>query len=89
MSAGRGARVGCVGCARCLGPHPAARTTAIVTRSADGLAVDMRGLHSVVPLRLDADGDVTVLELQPENKRRMSAAEFINGYQPKPGQFFS
>ncbi len=36
-----------------------------------------------------ADGDVTILELQPENKRRMSAAEFINGYQPKPGQFFS
>jgi methionyl-tRNA formyltransferase len=36
-----------------------------------------------------ADGDVTILELQPENKRRMTAAEFINGYQPKPGQFFS
>jgi methionyl-tRNA formyltransferase len=36
-----------------------------------------------------ADGDVTVLELQPENKRRMAAAEFINGYQPKVGQFFS
>jgi methionyl-tRNA formyltransferase len=36
-----------------------------------------------------ADGDVTILELQPENKRRMSAAEFINGHQPKPGQFFS
>jgi methionyl-tRNA formyltransferase len=36
-----------------------------------------------------ADGEVTVLELQPENKRRMSAAEFVNGYQPKVGQFFS
>jgi len=36
-----------------------------------------------------ADGDLTILELQPENKRRMTAAEFINGYQPKPGQFFS
>ncbi len=35
------------------------------------------------------DGDVTVLELQPENKRRMTAAEFISGYQPKPGQFFA
>jgi len=35
------------------------------------------------------DGDVTILELQPENKRRMSAAEFVNGYQPKVGQFFS
>jgi methionyl-tRNA formyltransferase len=36
-----------------------------------------------------ADGDVSVFELQPENKRRMSAAEWINGYQPKTGQFFS
>jgi len=36
-----------------------------------------------------ADGDLTILELQPENKRRMTAAEFINGYQPKAGQFFS
>ena len=36
-----------------------------------------------------ADGEVTILELQPENKRRMSAAEFVNGYQPKAGQFFS
>jgi len=36
-----------------------------------------------------ADGEVTVLELQPENKRRMTAAEFINGYQPKVGQYFS
>jgi len=35
------------------------------------------------------DGDVTILELQPENKRRMTAAEFVNGYQPKVGQFFS
>lgn len=31
------------------------------------------------------DGDVTLLELQPENKRRMSAADFVNGYQPKVG----
>ncbi len=36
-----------------------------------------------------ADGEVAVTELQPESKRRMSAAEFINGYQPKPGMFFS
>lgn len=36
-----------------------------------------------------ADGHVEVLELQPENKRRMTAAEFINGYQPKAGGFFS
>jgi methionyl-tRNA formyltransferase len=36
-----------------------------------------------------ADGDVSILELQPENKRRMSAAEFVNGYQPKVGSFLS
>ena len=36
-----------------------------------------------------ADGDVQVLELQPENKRRMSAAEYVNGYQPKVGQFWA
>jgi methionyl-tRNA formyltransferase len=36
-----------------------------------------------------ADGDVSIFELQPESKRRMSAAEFINGHQPKPGTFFS
>jgi methionyl-tRNA formyltransferase len=36
-----------------------------------------------------ADGDVSVLELQPESKRRMNAAEFVNGYQPKPGMYFS
>jgi methionyl-tRNA formyltransferase len=36
-----------------------------------------------------ADGDITILELQPENKRRMTAAEFINGHQPKVGQLFS
>lgn len=35
------------------------------------------------------DGDVAVLEVQPENKRRMTAAEFINGYQPKVGSFLS
>ena len=35
------------------------------------------------------DGDVTVLELQPENKRRMSAADFLNGAQLKPGAFLS
>ena len=31
------------------------------------------------------DGDVTVLEVQPESKRRMTAAEFINGHQPEVG----
>jgi methionyl-tRNA formyltransferase len=36
-----------------------------------------------------ADGEVSILEIQPESKRRMNAAEFINGYQPKPGMFFS
>ena len=31
------------------------------------------------------DGDVTILELQPENKRRMSAADFLNGAELKQG----
>ena len=35
------------------------------------------------------DGDVTILELQPENKRRMSATDFLNGAQLKPGSFLS
>jgi methionyl-tRNA formyltransferase len=35
------------------------------------------------------DGDVTILELQPESKRRMTASEFVNGYQPKVGDFLS
>ncbi len=29
--------------------------------------------------------EISLLEVQPENKKRMSAAEFINGYQPKAG----
>jgi len=36
-----------------------------------------------------SDGDVTVLEIQPENKRRMPAADFVNGYQPRTGSVFS
>ncbi len=36
-----------------------------------------------------ADGDVTVLEIQPQNKRRMSGAEYVNGYQPKVGALFT
>ena len=36
-----------------------------------------------------ADGDVTVLEIQPQNKRRMSGAEYVNGYQPKVGMLFT
>lgn len=35
-----------------------------------------------------SDGEVLILELQPENKRRMTAEEFLNGYKPKPGDFF-
>jgi methionyl-tRNA formyltransferase len=35
------------------------------------------------------DGEVGLLELQPQNKKRMSAAEFINGYGPKKDAFFS
>ncbi len=35
------------------------------------------------------DGDVTILGLQPENKRKMTAADFVNGYQPRVGGFLS
>jgi methionyl-tRNA formyltransferase len=31
-------------------------------------------------------GEVALLEVQPENKKRMSAAEWINGFQPKGGE---
>jgi len=48
------------------------------------LQADREGLRVAT-----ADGDVQVLELQPENKRRMSAAEYVNGYQPKVGQFWA
>ena len=34
------------------------------------------------------EGEIDVLELQPENKPRMSAADFINGRQPKPTEQF-
>jgi methionyl-tRNA formyltransferase len=44
------------------------------------LAADAEGLRVAC-----ADGDVAILEIQPESKRRMSAAEYVNGYQPKPG----
>jgi methionyl-tRNA formyltransferase len=44
------------------------------------LAADAAGLRVAT-----ADGDVTILEIQPESKRRMTAAEYVNGYQPKPG----
>src|SRR5438876_10107329 len=46
--------VGGVGCAMRLGPQPAS-VTAIATRSADGAALGMRSLHSLVRLRLDPD----------------------------------
>lgn len=32
------------------------------------------------------EGEVTLLEVQPENKKRMTAAEWINGFQPKGGE---
>ena len=31
------------------------------------------------------EGEVALIEVQPENKKRMTAAEFINGFQPKIG----
>ncbi len=34
------------------------------------------------------EGEIDILELQPENKPRMSAADFINGRQPKPTEQF-
>lgn len=33
-----------------------------------------------------AETAIAISELQPEGKRRMAAREFINGYQPKPGE---
>jgi len=32
------------------------------------------------------EGALRVLELQPENRARMSAKDFINGYRPQPGE---
>ena len=32
------------------------------------------------------EGEVALVEVQPENKKRMSAAEWINGFQPKGGE---
>jgi methionyl-tRNA formyltransferase len=32
------------------------------------------------------EGEVALIEVQPENKKRMTAAEFINGFQPKSGE---
>ncbi len=36
-----------------------------------------------------SDGEVGLLELQPQNKRKMTAAEFINGYGAKKDAFFA
>jgi methionyl-tRNA formyltransferase len=47
-------------------------------------AIDKDGIHVIC-----GDGEVLLLELQPESKRRMSAEEFANGYKPKVGDFFS
>jgi methionyl-tRNA formyltransferase len=35
-----------------------------------------------------SNGLVEVLELQPAGKRRMTAAEFLRGHRPKPGDRF-
>jgi methionyl-tRNA formyltransferase len=35
------------------------------------------------------EGEVALLEVQPENKKRMTAAEWINGFQPKAGEALS
>jgi methionyl-tRNA formyltransferase len=55
--------------------------------------------HELMPGQISAEsprllagcGNKTTLELielQPEGKRRMSARDFINGYQPQPGEKF-
>ncbi len=48
------------------------------------LAVDKNGIRVAC-----ADGELLIVELQPENKRRMTAEEFANGYRPKVGDAFS
>jgi len=35
------------------------------------------------------EGALELLELQPEGKKRMSATDYVNGYQPKTGEEFS
>ena len=69
------------------GPDPLPRAQAYLKKCQP--AISGKGGHNQTFKVACADGDLTILELQPENKRRMSAAEFINGYQPKAGQFFS
>lgn len=32
------------------------------------------------------EGEVALIEVQPENKKRMTAAEWVNGFQPKGGE---
>ena len=34
------------------------------------------------------DGILWILELQPENKKRMNFVEFLNGYRPNIGERF-
>ena len=35
-----------------------------------------------------ARGSIEILQLQPEGKGEMSAAEFVRGYRPKTGDVF-
>lgn len=56
----------------------ALRTPRSGRRSGTITAVDKDALRVAC-----GDGEVDLLEVQPENKRRMSAADFINGAQPK------
>jgi methionyl-tRNA formyltransferase len=54
------------------------------------------GAHALAPGEIAAAGEllagcgggtaIVIDELQLEGKRRMSAREFVNGYQPKPGE---
>jgi methionyl-tRNA formyltransferase len=47
------------------------------------IAVD--GTRLFVGCGKDEDTTLEIIEVQPEGKRRMTAQEFINGYQPKSG----
>ncbi len=59
-----------------LPQRPSQRAGAVLSADKDGIKVAC------------SDGEITILELQPENKRRMTAEEFVNGYKPKPGDCF-
>jgi len=48
----------------------------------------MRLIESRLLVGAARDTSLEVVELQPEGKKKMSAADFINGYKPKSGEPF-